>query len=47
MVDDPPLFMTMGVHPFWLYVPRLVMAIAVVRLIRLWQGYDRRSRSTA
>jgi hypothetical protein len=42
MVDDPPLFLPLGIHPFWLYVPRLVMAIFIVRLLRLWQRYARR-----
>jgi hypothetical protein len=44
MVEDPPLFLPMGIHPFWLYVPRLVMAIVTVRLLRLWSRYARRSR---
>jgi hypothetical protein len=35
----------MGIHPFWIYVPRLVMAIITVRLLRLWQRYARRSLS--
>jgi hypothetical protein len=43
MVEDPPLFLPLGVHPFWLYVPRLVMAIVTVRLLRLWTCYARRS----
>ena len=47
MVDDPPLFLPMGIHPFWIYIPRLVMAIIIVRLVRLWQRYARRSRQTA
>jgi hypothetical protein len=42
MVEDPPLFLPMGIHPFWIYVPRLVMAIIVVRSIRLWQRHGRR-----
>jgi len=42
MIEDPPLFLPMGVHPFWIYVPRLVMAIIVVRLLRLWHSYGRR-----
>ncbi|MEW6334146.1 MAG: iron transporter [Thermodesulfobacteriota bacterium] len=42
MVEDPPLFIPMGIHPFWIYVPRLVMAIITVRLMRLWQRYARR-----
>jgi spore maturation protein SpmB len=45
MVEDPPLFLPMGIHPFWIYVPRLVMAIITVRLLRLWQRYARRSMS--
>jgi len=44
MVEDPPLFLPLGIHPFWIYVPRLVMAIVTVRLIRLWFRYGRRSR---
>jgi hypothetical protein len=44
MVEDPPLFLPMGIHPFWIYVPRLVMAIVTVRLLRLWQRYNRRFR---
>jgi hypothetical protein len=47
MVEDPPLFLPLGIHPFWLYVPRLVMAIFIVRLVRLWQRYARRPRQTA
>jgi hypothetical protein len=42
LIEDPPLFLPMGIHPFWIYVPRLVMAIVTVRLIRLWQRYTRR-----
>jgi len=41
MIEDPPLFLPMGINPFWIYVPRLVMAIIVVRLLRLWQRYAR------
>jgi spore maturation protein SpmB len=47
MVDDPPLFLSMGIHPFWIYVPRLVMAIVIVRLVRLYQRYARRPCQTA
>lgn len=45
MVEDPPLFLPLGIHPFWIYVPRLVMAILTVRLIRLWVRYGRRPRT--
>jgi hypothetical protein len=37
MVEDPPLFMTLGVQPFWLYIPRLLMAILTVWIVRLYQ----------
>lgn len=47
MIDDPPLFLPMGVHPFWLYVPRIVMAIVTVRLLRIWYRYKRRPRPAA
>ena len=47
MVEDPPLFLPMGIHPLWIYLPRLVMAIVTVRLLRLWQRYNRRFRPTA
>lgn len=47
MVEDPPLFLPMGVHPLWIYLPRLIMAIVTVRLLRLWQRYARRPRPAA
>jgi len=31
IVEEPPLFLPLGIHPFWFYVPRLVMAIFIVR----------------
>lgn len=46
MVEDPPLFLPLGIHPFWLYVPRLLMAIFIVRMVGLWQRYVHRSRQT-
>jgi Fe2+ transport system protein B len=44
MIEDPPLFLPLGIHPFWLYVPRFLMAVVIVRLVRLWQSYAGRSR---
>jgi Fe2+ transport system protein B len=43
MIEDPALFLTMGLNPFWLWVPRLVMAILFVHLLRLCQGFARRT----
>lgn len=37
MVEDPALFMSLGLHAFWLWVPRLLMAMVAVRLLTLWQ----------
>jgi hypothetical protein len=37
MVEDPLLFVSLGLSAFWLYIPRLIMAIITVRLIRFWQ----------
>ena len=37
MVEDPALFMTMGLNAFWLWVPRLIMAVLFVHLLRVWQ----------
>jgi hypothetical protein len=45
IVEDPPLFLPLGINPFWLYVPRLLMAILTVRLLRLW--YRWRPRPSA
>lgn len=47
MIEDPPLFLPLGIHPFWLYVPRLLMAILIVRLVRLYQRYGRRPLRSA
>jgi len=45
MVEDPPLFMALGVNPFWLYLPRLLMAIVIVRLVRFYQYLAHRQPS--
>jgi hypothetical protein len=36
MVEDPLLFLPLGVSPFWLWVPRLAAAVAAVYLIGVW-----------
>jgi spore maturation protein SpmB len=36
MIEDPLLFLPLGVGPFWLWVPRLAAAVVVVYLISLW-----------
>ncbi|MBW2558655.1 MAG: iron transporter [Deltaproteobacteria bacterium] len=39
MIEDPALFLPFGIGMFWLWVPRLVMAIVAVRLLALWRGF--------
>ena len=34
MVEDPPLFLALGINPFWIWVPKLLMAIIAVQLYR-------------
>lgn len=37
LVEDPPLFISLGLNAGWLYIPRIVVAVATVHLIRLWR----------
>lgn len=41
MVEDPSLFLSLGLSAFWLWVPRLITAIIAVRLLTLWQSLKR------
>jgi hypothetical protein len=36
MVEDPALFLPLGIHPFWLWFPRLFAALAFTQAFRLW-----------
>ncbi len=36
MVEDPLLFLPFGLNLFWLWIPRLITAIAAVRIYNLW-----------
>jgi hypothetical protein len=36
MIEDPLLFISLGLNPFWLWVPRLLAAVAVVHLHRFF-----------
>jgi hypothetical protein len=42
LVEDPALFLSLGLSAFWIWVPRLVMAMVAVRLLTLWQGFRAR-----
>ncbi|MBI3931436.1 MAG: iron transporter [Chloroflexi bacterium] len=35
MVEDPALFLALGLNPFWLWIPKLVMAIIAVQTYRV------------
>lgn len=43
LVEDPSLFLSLGLSPFWLWVPRLIMAIIAERLLTLWKVFFRRN----
>jgi hypothetical protein len=50
IVEDPLLFMAAGVGAFWVFVPRLGVAILAVWLLSLWKGnrsIGRRGRLSA
>jgi hypothetical protein len=44
MVEDPALYMAMGINGFWLIVPKLIMAIASAQLYRLWEFLTKQRR---
>lgn len=35
MIEDPALFLSFGLHPFWMWIPRLVAAVLIVHVARL------------
>ena len=41
MIEDPALFLPFGIGLFWLWVPRLVMAMVAVRLLGVWRRFRR------
>ncbi len=43
MVEDPILFMAFGISAFWLWVPRLITAMAATRMLTLWVSFRRKS----
>ena len=36
MVEDPALFLALGLNAFWLWVPRLLTAVLAVHIFTLW-----------
>lgn len=47
MLEDPAVFIPLGIHPFWLWVPRLVVAVMFAHAYRLWLGMRARRRVLA
>ena len=47
MVEDPSLFLPLGIHPFWLWIPRLVTAVAFTHAYRVWLWTKNRRRLIA
>jgi spore maturation protein SpmB len=41
MIEDPVLFLPLGIGAFWLWIPRIIMALISVRLLTLWQNFVR------
>jgi hypothetical protein len=47
MVEDPALYMAMGINGFWLFVPKLLMAIVCAQSYRLVETIQARWKKTA
>jgi len=39
VIEDPLMFLPFGISLFWLWIPRLVMAMVAVRMLSLWRGF--------
>ncbi len=42
LIEDPALFLALGLSPFWLWVPRIITAMLAVRLFTLWQHISKK-----
>jgi hypothetical protein len=43
LVEDPSLFLSLGLSPFWLWVPRVLVAILAERLLTLWRLFRKKN----
>ena len=41
LVEDPTLFVSIGLSAVWLWIPRLITAILAVQLFNLWKKWDK------
>jgi spore maturation protein SpmB len=46
LIEDPALFMALGLSAFWLWIPRLVTAMIAVRLLGFWRFLSTKGKST-
>ena len=46
LIEDPALFLSLGLNPFWLWVPRIVAAIIMTRLLTLWHRLILKKKSS-
>jgi hypothetical protein len=37
IIEDPAIFMSLGLNPFWLWVPRFMAAVVAVHIFALWR----------
>jgi spore maturation protein SpmB len=37
IIEDPAIFLSLGLNPFWLWVPRFITAIIAVHIFSIWQ----------
>ncbi|MFZ7128267.1 MAG: iron transporter [Desulfobacterales bacterium] len=47
MIEDPALFLPLGISAVWLWVPRLLAAVIAVQLLIVWRLVRRRSPASA
>ena len=47
MLEDPALFLSLGLSPFWLWVPRILAAIIAVHLLKLYYKIKSSSGASA
>jgi hypothetical protein len=45
IIEDPALFLPLGIHPFWLWIPRLVTAFVFTAIYRMWRWTKTRHRA--
>jgi hypothetical protein len=45
LVEDPSLFLSLGLSPFWLWVPRLIVAVIAERLLQLWRFFGKKNNT--